>query len=307
MVKFCFQINHKLTTMKGLVLSGAGGAIGFLTGALSVVQKEIEHDKVVGVSSGALTGIMYACKRMDRMQDLLFTIKDHDVAEKRLKKYIQRLLFHLIGIARPIKGIYDNKPLRNLLRQELVGQTVFIDYTCVSVNIHTGGEIWWQIPKGTTFADADVDSFVSMIISSTAIPGMFPPEKIGGKYYADGGIKTHTPIQPTKQLLPEADHLTIISTGARQRREIGSIRSDLDYLPEVLSDLIGMVPEKDFSEFQYRNELARRGHPDYRYFPSLIVKPAQILAPTGRFHHQFMQEDWWHGVEQAQKVLGVSA
>ncbi len=291
--------------MNGLVLSGAGGAIGFLAGALSVVMKEIQHDKVVGVSAGALTGIMYACRRMDRLQELLITIEDKDVVNKRLKKYARRLLFHLIGIATPIKGIYDNTPLRKLIRKELMGQMVHIHYTCVSVNAHTGQEIWWQIPKGTIFTDADVDSFISMIISSTAIPGIFPPEKIGRQYYVDGGVKTHTPIQPTKQFLPQADHLTIISTGARERRQIENIKSDLDYLPEVLTDLISLVPEKDFTDFDYRNQLAQCGHPDYRYFPSLIIKPTQALAPATRFHHEFIQKDWRHGEEQAQKILGM--
>ena len=285
----------------GLVLSGAGGAIGFLVGALTRVNRE--HQKVVGVSSGALVGIMYATGNLRRLYSLLTHITDEEVAKKRVFRYIRRHVYHLVGVKKPLMGIYDNKPLRKLLRRELIGQTVDIDFTAVSVNVKTGDEKWFTIEKGTTFTEKNINKYVSQIISSTAIPGVFPPEKIDGQLYIDGGISTHTPIRPLKALLPEADHITIISTATGEKARVEEVVTDFDYLPGRLSDLIKIVPTKDFFEFEYKNKLAKAGHSDYTYYPSLIIRPDQELAPTVRFHHSYMIPDYYHGMDRASRAL----
>jgi predicted acylesterase/phospholipase RssA len=282
--------------MNGLVLSGAGGGIGYLGGAVSTLTKKYRYDKIVGVSSGALVGIMYAIDRLDRLKEILFHITDRQVVRKR------PLRFGISTLFGGSMGYYSNAPLRKLLTNELRGHTTEIDFTCVAVNARTGKPIWWQIPKGTHLTGGSLNAFVSMILSSTAIPVAFSPEKIGDEYYVDGGVSTHTPIQPMKDLLPQANHISIVSTALQERSETGV--GIIQLTGGVIGDLVSSISERDFMEFEFKNKLALQGHPDYRYFDNIIIRPEKPLSPTTRFHYQFTQPDWAHGERMALLAMG---
>lgn len=245
------------------------------------------YDYVVGVSAGALVGIMYAVGKLDVLHDILLTVKDRDIVRKRPIRFGVSTLFG------GDMGYYSNKPLRKLLRKHLLNTKTKVDFTCVSVNAKTGDEIWWQIPKDTEFTPEVVDSFVSMIISSTAIPVAFTPEKIGDEYYADGGSSTHVPIRPTRELVPDAEHMTIISTAMWERNETST--GVISLAGGMIGDLIRNVAEKDFSDFEYKNRLALLGDPKYKYIPADIYRPEQELAPTTRFHYKYTIPDIKHG------------
>lgn len=279
-----------------LVLSGAGGGIGFLAGALdSLINQSHRFDKVVGVSSGALVGIMYATDQMAEMKEILFSLTDRDIVRKRPIRFALSALFG------GKMGYYSNSPLRTLLRRNLIDKETEVEYTCVSVNARTGSEIWWQIPKGTKFKKQNVDSIVSMIISSTAIPVAFTPEKIGDEYYSDGGSSTHTPIRPTRELVPDAKVMTIISTAMKERNETGV--GVMKLAGGMLGDLVNSVSERDFLEFEYKNQLALSGDERYKYINPLIIRPAKDLSPTTRFHHKFTVPDYHHGKSVTQNKL----
>jgi|GEM_PF-1485535 len=299
------MVNPDKLVKRSLCASGAGGAIGFLLGALMVlVEHGYRHAIAIGVSSGGILALMYAMGRLERMLELLSTIEDDDVANKRLLAWGFRLGTHKLGLSDPLHGAYDNRPLLELLKREMIGQTMLIDFVCVSVNSKTGREMWWQIPAGTTFSKGDVEYFAKMVLSTTAIPGVFGAVEIGGEYYTDGGSSTHTPIEPTKIMMPDADHITILSTAGFEAKPLKHIKSDLDHAPERASDVLAKVAEVDFLKFHYKNELAKCGcRDDLTYYPSTIVKPEQELAPTTRFHHKYMVPDIVHGREMALKAL----
>lgn len=284
-----------------LCASGAGGGIGFLLGSLQVlIEAGYKFKIAVGVSSGALLALMYAMGKIDRLGFLLLKMVDAEIAKKRLLAYGFRLGAFKLGLSDPLFGMYDNRPLFNLLRREMLNQKILIDYTCVSVNAKTGKEMWWQIPAGTVFTQDVVDTFARMVLSSTAIPGFFPATNINGTYYTDGGSSTHTPIEPTKQLMPDADHITILTSAGYEKEPVDKIKSDMDHVPARASEVLSKVAEVDFLKFHYKNELARCGcREDLKYFPSTIIDPAQELAPIHRFHHKFIVKDIAHGRQRA--------
>lgn len=315
---------------RGLAISGAGGAIGFHCGALDVVTRQYLPDKIVGVSSGSLAGIMLAVGKLDRMNHILETVIDSDIVQKRIFRYVRRQVTHWLGLANPQLGVYDNSPLRGLLYDELIGQTVQIEFSAIAVNAKTRALATWTVPRGTRITVQNVDMIVSQIMSSTAIPGVFPPEKINGHYYIDGGVVTHTPIEPLKHLLPDCDHITIISTAGLERDHTRRIKTDLDYLPDVLSELIALVPERDFMNFKHKNKEALYQEliedllkvinperltpelkgtingmmdPRLKWYPYTIIQPTQPLSPTVRFHYKYTVPDMEHGRERAAAEL----
>lgn len=281
--------------MNGLAISGGGGAIGYLAGAVRVLSERYTYEKIVGVSSGALTGIMLSIGRIDRLIEKLSEITDREVVRKR------PLRFGISTLFGGSMGYYSNRPLRRLLREELLGYETLIDFSCVAVNARTGRPIWWQIPKKTEFTENTVDAWVSQILSSTAIPVAFSPIKIGNEYYTDGGSDTHVPIEPLKALLPDAKHISIVSTAANEREETGI--SIIQIAGGMTGDLISSVSERDFLKFEFKNRLALQGDPEYRYYDNIIIRPEQELAPTTRFHYKYMNPDIEHGAEMALKQL----
>lgn len=284
----------------GLVASGAGGAIGFLAGALSIESSKRSYDIGVATSSGAILLIMFAVGKLKVLLYVLKAIVDSEIANKRVFKYIKRFLFYKIGVIDPLTGIYDNTPLRKLLRKHLVNTKTNMELYFMAAHLKTGAEARWHVPKDTVIDENNVDRIVSQVISSTAIPGVFPPEQIDGELYIDGGVVTHTPIKPLRDLLPNVDHITILSThNDQQKTIIENIETDLDYLPNIIGRLISFVPALDFLEFKLKNKLGAYNIDGYTYYPNTIITPTQELAPTARFHHSFMKKDIAHGIQQA--------
>lgn len=284
----------------GIAASGAGGAIGFLAGALSVESSKRKYDVGVGTSSGAILIILFAVGKLNRLISILKKVVDSDIIEKRTFKYFRRFLFHKIGLSKPINGIYDNTPLRKLLRKELLNTKTNLDVYFIAANLKTGEQVNWHVPKNTVIDESNVDTIVSQVISSTAIPGVFPPEEIDGKLYIDGGVVTHTPIKPLRFLLPEAEHITIISTyNEKNKHVIDDIKSDIDFLPSIITRLISLVPALDFMEFDLKNKLGAYKINGYKYFPNTIITPDEKLSPTVRFHHTLMKKDIAHGIKKA--------
>jgi predicted acylesterase/phospholipase RssA len=276
-----------------LVLSGAGGGIGFISGALdALIAQGNKYDHLTGVSSGAIVGIMYATRQMDKLKEILWHIEDRQVVRKR------PLRFALSALTGGKMGYYDNAPLRRLLRANMLGKETSIPFVCVAVNAKTGKEIWWQIPKNTYFCIDTVDVWVSFILSSTAIPVAFSPVKISGDYYTDGGSSTHTPIRPTRSLVPSAQHMTIISSALQERNETGV--GTIELAGGMLGDLVSSIAERDFLEFEYKNALAQLGDSRYTYIPATIIRPKQPLSPTTRFNWRYTRVDYRHGVSVAE-------
>ncbi|PIR20745.1 MAG: hypothetical protein COV45_04105 [Deltaproteobacteria bacterium CG11_big_fil_rev_8_21_14_0_20_47_16] len=78
-------------------------------------------------------------------------------------------------------------------------------------------------------------------MASAAIPIMFSPVKIGGIYYADGGVRANTPMSPAIHL--GADRLLVV--GMHSQSEIASstsVTTDTgEYPPPTLGDVAGTM------------------------------------------------------------------
>jgi NTE family protein len=79
------------------------------------------------------------------------------------------------------------------------------------------------------------------VVASAAIPIIFPPEKIGQNYYADGGLRLFTPISPAIQL--GADKVVVVGSRKRvppRKPYLGTSRPDhsTPTIPEQLGRLL---------------------------------------------------------------------
>jgi NTE family protein len=142
-------------------------------------------------------------------------------------------------------------------------------------------------------------------LASAAIPMLFPAVRIGGTYYADGGLRVNTPLAPVLRL--GADRVLVIAlrkgaTGGAEgdvaARRVGSYGNPLFLFGKVLNALLLDHIDNDLAHMRMLNDvvrrvrdiggegllgrindsvLAERGHA-MRVIEDLVVRPSQDVG-----------------------------
>lgn len=160
-----------------LVLGGGGtlGAlqVGFIR---RILELEIPIDLVVGTSVGALNAAHFAMVHDPLLSDLEASWRQ--VEGKRLfHRSIPRIVLNLI---RSRRSLYSDRLVRGMVTRYLPGDdfdTAVVPLYITAANLRTGERDIFH--KG---------SVLQAILASTAIPGLFPPVRIGEHLYVDGGV-----------------------------------------------------------------------------------------------------------------------
>jgi NTE family protein len=158
----------------GLALGG-GAARGWShIGVLRVLAREgIVPDIIAGCSIGAVVGGCYAAGKLDEIEDF---------ARSLTKRRIMGLLdFHIRG-----SGLIAGDRLRRLIERHLADQrieTLPIRFGAVATELGSGHEIW--LTKG---------SIVEAVCASYALPGVFDPVRLGGRWLMDGALVNPVPV-----------------------------------------------------------------------------------------------------------------
>ena len=79
-------------------------------------------------------------------------------------------------------GLYSSSATEDRLRRELPAQWPRHDLYCAAVELYSGRRV------ALSSANTPPRSFVTAVLASSAIPGVFPPVRMHGRYYVDGGI-----------------------------------------------------------------------------------------------------------------------
>jgi NTE family protein len=189
----------------GLVLSG-GGAKGLAhIGVLKVIDEVgIKIDYIGGTSMGAIVGGLYAAGYTGIQLDSIFKAADYnaiiqDFTPRNSKNFNEReyndryaisLPFHKFKVSLPVslsKGLYNYNSITRLThkyRHERDFKKLPIPFICIATDIETGEEVILD------------HGFLSQaIIASGALPTLYSPVIIDGKYLIDGGVLNNFPIE----------------------------------------------------------------------------------------------------------------
>jgi NTE family protein len=164
----------------GLAL-GAGAARGWShIGVIQELASEgIKPDVIVGTSIGAVVGGCYAADKLDALDAF---------ARGLTKKGVFGLMdFSLSGV-----GLLSGGRLKGRLDQELVGTSIEdlpMTFAAVATEVSTGHEIW--LSKG---------DLVQAIRASYALPGIFEPVRINGRWLFDGALVNPVPVTVCRAL-----------------------------------------------------------------------------------------------------------
>jgi NTE family protein len=164
----------------GLALSG-GAARGFAhIGVMrALAASGIKPDVITGTSIGAVVAGCYAAGRLDDLESWA-----RQLTRRRVLGYLD---FSLSG-----SGLIGGDRLFSRL-DETLGDVTFQDVpvrlAAVATELRTNHEIW--LTRGR-LADA--------LRASSALPGIFPPTLIGGRWLMDGALVNPLPISAARAL-----------------------------------------------------------------------------------------------------------
>ena len=166
-----------------LVLGGGGTkGLAHLGVLYELEQIGIHPDLIVGCSSGAIIGALYADHpHVKRLAPLLVGLKKSDLIDFSF-------LASKFGL---VKGI----SLRNFLQNQLKSRTfqeLKIPLVVVATDLNTGELI--ELGGG---------QIIPALVASSAVPGVFKPVNYLGRYLVDGGVANPIPVDVAKKFHPK--------------------------------------------------------------------------------------------------------
>jgi len=165
----------------GLALGG-GAARGFAhIGVIQILEENgIKPDVVVGTSAGSLVASIYATGKDGKMLQ--------KIAEEMDEASITDWTLPFFNRGGMLRGDAYAKYVGVQVDHKLIEQTV-LPLGIVATDLKTG--------HGVLFRRGDITTAVR---ASSAVPGVFPPVKIGAVEYVDGGLVSPVPVRFARQM-----------------------------------------------------------------------------------------------------------
>ena len=166
--------------VKVALVLGGGGSKGLAhVGVLHELERAgIHPDLIVGCSSGAVIGALYADQpHVERLEGLMVNLKRSDVLDFSL-------------FSSPF-GVVKGFLLRSFLKENLKArkfEQFQIPFIAVATDLSTGELI--ELGGG---------EIIPAVHASAAVPGIFDPVKYLGRYLVDGGVADPVPAGVAKR------------------------------------------------------------------------------------------------------------
>jgi NTE family protein len=164
----------------GLALGG-GAARGWAhIGILRALDKAgIRPDVIAGTSMGALAGGAWASDRLDQLEEFA-----RSITKRRMFGYLD---WRFRGA-----GLISGGKLARLLELNFGEATIEklpVKYAAIATELSSGHEIW--LTRG---------NLIQAMRASYALPGIFTPIKIGGRWLVDGALVNPIPVSAARAL-----------------------------------------------------------------------------------------------------------
>ena len=186
--------------MIAFVLSG-GGSLGAIQAGMleALLERDIVPDALVGTSIGAANAAFLAADatlpRAQALSNLWRSLKTRQIFPLGPVRTFNAL--------RRDGSLFPTAPLRRVIERHS-------PYSRIE---------WADIPLrivATDFVDGtevvfDSGPVADAVLASTALPGVFPPHRVAGRLYLDGGLVDHVPLAPA--IAAGADTIYVLSCG----------------------------------------------------------------------------------------------
>jgi predicted patatin/cPLA2 family phospholipase len=242
-----------------IVLEGGGLRGAFTAGVLEfLLEKNIDFERVVGVSAGACVGASYISKQKGRNQKVNVDLP----SDKRYMGFR-----HLIktGSYFNMEFVFDEIPNKLVPFDEQAFNENPAEFDVVTTSLESG--------KSTIFTRNDYKKFSlnKALVASSSIPMLAKPVKIEDKLYFDGGVSDSIPV---KYALSKHNKAVVVLTRPR------------GYRKEKMSNaLLYEVAFRKYPEFLETMLNRNSGYNDTLDFCDQMEKEGRlyIIAPSPEF------------------------
>jgi len=221
-----------------------GGSLGAIEAGMlrELVASGVIPDFVVGASAGAINGAYFACyphmEGTSRLETLWRGVRRADVMP-----WTWRSMLGMFGGRRG--HLVESTGLQRLLARNF-GDTQLegteLPLHVVATDMQTGDEV--VLSSG---------NIVQAVLASAAIPGVFPPVRLGGRALIDGGVANNTPVSTAVRL--GATRVLVLPAGfaCSQRREP---RGPIEHAFNALSLLVARQLVQDLERWSERARIS---------------------------------------------------
>ncbi len=164
----------------GLALGGgAARGLAHIGVIEALIEAGLEPDIIAGTSIGAIAGGFYACGRLDALHDL--------ARELTTRKMLRFLDVNLAG-----SSLVSSKRLEKTIASHIGGVNIEDlpkKFVAIATELGTGQEVW--LTSG---------SLTAALRASYALPGIFKPVRLGGRWLMDGALVNPVPVTAARAL-----------------------------------------------------------------------------------------------------------
>ncbi len=235
---------------------GGGAARGFAH--IGVMRTLLKHgivpDIIVGTSIGAVVGGCYAGQQLDGFEEWARSLT--------IRGVLSYLDISLSGSG-VINGTHLSKRLEEALTDVRI-ENLPIRFAAIATEFNTGHEVW--LTRGR---------LVDALRASYALPGIFPPARIGGRWLVDGALVNPVPVSAARAL----DARLVIAVNLNsdlfgRGTIITSHGSDQSDEPDIEQDKSGLRGMFGGERWLRRRFLGSRGRPG---IPTVMVEAFNVM------------------------------
>jgi NTE family protein len=178
--------------------------------ARALLEAGVRPDLICGTSVGAINGAAIAAdptpEGARRLLDMWGTLGGRGVIDGSLTGRVARLVTHRTAL-------HGNSKLRRVLQAGLPAKTfedLVVPFECVAASIERAREKWFSSGE-----------LIEPVLASCALPGVFPPVRIGAEHFYDGGLVNSIPLD--RAVSRGADTVWVLHVG-RVEEELAAPR-----------------------------------------------------------------------------------
>jgi NTE family protein len=208
---------------------GGGGVKGFAhLGVIRVLERMgYQIRAIAGSSAGGLIGAIYAAGF------------NPDEIEAQLSKIDQRRLYHRLpgdgpsllglgGVVNEIQPILGERDFSNLR----------LPFACTAVELQSGRLVY--LKEGNV---------LEAVLSTVAVPGVFPPHPWNGRMMVDGGVLDPVPVELARELAPGLPVVAVVLSPTMREWEKSRTPPRLLYSMPMFGKLANLRPVQSLNIF----------------------------------------------------------
>lgn len=208
---------------------GGGGVKGFAhVGVIRYLERVgFQIRAIAGSSAGGLIGAIYAAGFSPDEIEEKFSKMDQSRLYKRLPGDGPSLL----GLAGVIKEL---KPLLG----ERTFESLRLPFACTAVELNSG--------KLVNIKDGNL---LEALLSTIAVPGIFPPHPWNGQMMVDGGVLDPVPVELARSLAPGLPVIAVVLSPTMREWETSRVPPRLLYSLPMINQLSRLRPAQSLNIF----------------------------------------------------------